>query len=286
MINLASRNLKIFFRQKNAVFFSMMGVLIILGLYLVFLGNVWADYLPDGLPGVGALRDNWFIAGIVPVTSATAAMGAFEIMVEDRVRKNIRDFEASPVRRSTLVGGYLLSSSAVGAIMSLFAFALGELFIALRGEPVLSAVPMLECLGVLLLSVLASDSLVFFLVGSMQSASAFSTASTVLETLIGFLTGMYLPAGTLPEPVQWAIKLFPISHAAALMRQIMLKEPTAVSFAGAPEGAAAEFREFMGVTLTYNGHTATAAVHVAVLGGTFLLFFLLALWKLSRKRKE
>ncbi len=35
------RNLKLFFRDKSAVFFSLLAVFIIIGLYRFFLGDAW-----------------------------------------------------------------------------------------------------------------------------------------------------------------------------------------------------------------------------------------------------
>ena len=39
MILFAKRNLKLFFRDKSSVFFSLLAVLIVIGLYAFFLGN-------------------------------------------------------------------------------------------------------------------------------------------------------------------------------------------------------------------------------------------------------
>ena len=45
MITLARRNLKLFFRDRTAVFFSLLSVLVLLGLYVFFLGDVMlADF--------------------------------------------------------------------------------------------------------------------------------------------------------------------------------------------------------------------------------------------------
>lgn len=285
MFNFAVRNLKIFFRQKSAVYFSLLGVFVIIGLYVLFLGEVWADYIPEGLSGPENLMNNWIIAGIVSVASITTTMGAFGIMVEDRVRKNSKDFYSAPIKRSKIVGGYILSAFVVGVIMSFITFVIGEIYIAVSGGTFLSFVSMLKFLGVMLISVMASSSMVFFLVSFFSSTSAFTTASTILGTLIGFLTGIYLPIGILPEAVQWVVKLFPVSHAGALMRQIMLEEPVAISFAGVPESYVSEFKEIMGVTYTYGKYAATATVHIAVLIGVAFAFFALALWNVSRKRK-
>jgi len=76
MLNLAQRNLKIFFRQKSAVFFSLLGVFVIIGLYVVFLGDVWTQNFKD-LPQINTLMNNWIMAGIISVTAITTTMGAF-----------------------------------------------------------------------------------------------------------------------------------------------------------------------------------------------------------------
>jgi len=285
MLNFAVRNLKIFFRQKSAVFFSLLGVFVIIGLYVLFLGDVWIDYIPEGLSEAENLMNNWIIAGIVSVASITTTMGAFGIMVEDRVRKNSKDFYSAPIKRSKIVGGYIFSAFVVGFIMSFITFVIGELYIAVSGGTLLSFVSMLKFFGVMLISVMASSSMVFFLVSFFSSTSAFTTASTIIGTLIGFLTGIYLPIGTLPEAVQWVVKLFPVTHAVALMRQVMLEEPVTIGFAGVPESYVSEFKEMMGIAYTYGEYTATATAHVIVLIGVALAFFTLALWNVSRKRK-
>ncbi len=285
MLNFAVRNLKIFFRQKSAVFFSLLGVFVIIGLYVLFLGNIWIDYIPEGLPEAENLMKNWIIAGIVSVSSITTTMGAFGIMVEDRVRKSSKDFYSAPIKRSKIVGGYIISSFVVGFIMSFITFITGETYILLSGGTLLSFVSLVKFLGVMLISVLSSSSMVFFAVSFFQSTSAFTTASTILGTLIGFLTGIYLPIGTLPEAVQWVVKLFPISHADALMRQIVLEKPIDISFAGFSGSSVFEFKEMMGIAYTYGEYTATATVHILVLIGVAFAFFALALWNVSRKKE-
>lgn len=285
MFTLALRNLKIFFRQKGNVFFSLLGVFIIIGLYVLFLGNIWIDYIPKGLSGAKNLMNNWIIAGIVPAASITTTMGAFGIMVEDRVRNNSKDFYASPIKRSKIVSAYILSAFIVGVILSFITFIIGELYITVSGGTFLSFISILKLLGIMIISILASSSMVFFIVSFFSSTSAFTTASTILGTLIGFLTGIYLPIGTLPNAVQWIVKLFPVSYAGALMRQIMLEGPIAISFAGVPESYVSEFKRMMGVTYTYGAYTATSTALALVLIATAFMFFALAILNLSRKRK-
>ena len=108
MISFVSRNLKVFFRDKTAVFFSLLAVLIVLGLYIFFLWDVWVDSFPN-IKGVKNLMNCWIIAGLIGVTSVTANMGAFGTMIEDKSKNKIKDFYVSPIKKSKIVGGYIIS---------------------------------------------------------------------------------------------------------------------------------------------------------------------------------
>jgi multidrug/hemolysin transport system permease protein len=285
MYNLANRKLKIIFRQKSNVFFSLMGVFIIIGLYALFLGDVWTSGFGD-IEGVEPMMGSWIMSGVIPVTSITTTMGAFGTMVEDKTDKIMKDFNAAPIKRWKIAGGYLLSSYIIGVIFSMVALVLGELYIVSCGGEILGFGTMVKVIGVILLSVLASSSMVFFLVSFFTSNNAFATASTVLGTLIGFLTGIYLPIGQLPETVQWVIKCFPVSHAAVLLRQLFMENPVDKVFAGAPVESVSEFKDLMGIQFYYGDYLGTTALHVGVLVITSVVFFILAVINVSRVPKK
>ncbi len=284
VIKFAIRNLKIFFRDRAAVFFSLLSALIIIGLYVLFLGDMLTSGM-KAIPGSRFLVDSWIMAGLLSVTSITTTMGAFGIMVEDKHKKTVKDFTASPVRRSTLAGGYVISSFIIGVVMTVITFALAEGYIVIYGGQLLDTARLVKLLGVMLLSVISSTAFVFFLVTFFKSNNAFATASMLLGTLIGFLTGVYIPVGELPEAVQYVIKFFPVSHASLLFRQVMMEAPLQTAFAGAPVQIVKDFRESMGVSYSFGGVEASTALSLWVLAGTAVLFFLLATWNLSRKSK-
>lgn len=264
------------------VFFSVLSALIMIVLYLVFLGDAWkSDFT---LPEIDQLMNHWLIAGITSTTSITTTMGAFGIMVEDRVRKNSKDFLSAPLKRSSLVSGYLISAFSIGVLMSLLTFLAGEAYILIIGGTLLSFSAFVQMILTILLTVLMSGTLVFFIVSFFSSTGAFTTASTILGVLVGFLTGIYLPIGNLPNAVQWVIKLFPLSHSTALMRQIMMEQPIQTSFQGIPETYLTEFKEFTGVIYRFGDTTATTMTHVLVLLGTAVLFFLLTIWRIGKKK--
>ncbi len=284
MIGFTKRCLKVFFRDKTAVFFSLLSVLIVIGLYVMFL----RDTILSGweqVGEIGTLMDSWLVSGMLAVTATTTTLGMFGIMIDDKVKRIEKDFACSPLPRRSLVGGYILSGCIVGMLMSLLAFVISEIYLVCSGGELLSGLSILKILGIMALSVLSSSAMVFFCVSFFKSQSAFATASTILGTLIGFVTGVYIPIGTLPAAMQWVIKVFPISHAAVLYRQVLTEAPMQHAFGAAPAQAADSFREQMGLTLKVGNTEISALISVLVLVGTAVLFYCLALWNLSRKKK-
>lgn len=260
-----------------------MGAIIVIALYVLFLGDVWTDSL--NMEGSRYLMDSWIMSGVLAITSITATMGAFGTFVDDRARGTIRDFNSSPVKKYEIAGGYILSTFIIGIIMSLVALIFAEAYIVANGGEFLSAVNLLKVLGIMLLSVISSSALVFFIVSFFYTTQSFATASTVLGTLIGFITGVFIPIGTLPSVVQWVVMIFPVSHSAVLFRQVFMEAPMNASFAGAPPDVIAGFNHEMGVTFTYGDFTPGFEFSILVLVITAILFYGLAILNLSRKNK-
>ncbi|NMB02380.1 MAG: ABC transporter permease [Firmicutes bacterium] len=280
MIKFASRNLKLFFRDRAAVFFSLLAVFIIIGLYVLFLGDTITSDMQD-VPGARFLMDSWIMAGLMAVTSITTTMGAASVMVDDKDKGISKDFHCSPLQRWTIVGGYLLSSIFVGVIMTFVALILAEVYIVANGGELLPIAALLKVLGLIILSTLASGTLISFLVSFFKTQNSFAVASTVVGTLIGFLMGIYVPISVLPGGVQMVIKLFPISHAAALFRQVFMEVPLSQTFAGAPQ-MAGNFKTSLGVVYQFGEYTMGSFESVLILILTAVVFFTLAVWRMLK----
>lgn len=279
------RNLKLFFRDRLAVFFSLMSVFIIIGLYALFLGDVWMNDSMKELKNAQALMNSWLVSGLLTVTSITTTMGAFGIMIDDKVQKINKDFDSSPIKRSSITGGYIGSSFLIGVIMSLVMAVVAEFYIAHSGGEWLTPMACIKVFLLILLTTLTNTSLVCFVVSFFESHSAFSTASSILGTLIGFLTGIYLPIGTLPESVQTVIKAFPVSHGASLFRQVLMEVPMRNSFDGIPSIYLEEFKEYLGVSFRFGGHEVTPTASVVILLCTAVVFYSLSLFNMLRRNR-
>lgn len=283
MIAFTKRNLKIYFRDRANVLFSLLTVFIIIGLYVLFLGDVWTKDLQE-FEGARELMDNWVMAGVLAVTSFTTTMGMLGSMVKDRELKINMDFYISPISRTALTGGYIAGAYIVGLIMTLLAFAAAEIYIVVNGGSFLTAEQTVKVLAMILLTTLMNTTLMVFVVSLFRSQSAFSVASTVFGTMVGFITGIYLPIGMYPDAVQWLIKIFPVSHAAAIFRNLMMEGSMKTAFEGAPAKIVADFKTELGVCYEFGGHTVTQTESLLIIVACIVIFFVLG--RLSAGKKN
>ncbi|WP_245698240.1 ABC transporter permease [Sporosarcina ureilytica] len=282
VVAFTKRNILLYFRDKTSVFFSMLAVIILIGLYVFFLGDVTSKGLPD-FPSKKSLLHSWFLAGVLAITSMTTTLGAFGILVEDRANKRYMDFYASPISRAKLVGGYIISALFVGFVMCLSTLIVAYVFFNLKGESQIALSHLPYLIGVILLSVLSSSAIVLFIVSFFKTSNAFAAASTVLGTLLGFLAGIYIPIGTLPDYLQTIVKLFPVSHSASLFRQILMESAMLDAFAQAPIDMKESFQLGMGVHYRVDGVLIQSRWSVYYLIGTTIVFSCLSLILMRKK---
>ncbi len=288
MFNLAKRNSIIYFRNKRLVLTSLVGALIVIVLYVVFFGNnLKAHYSQyNGLSQIDYLMNSWAMAGLISVVSVTTTLGALSVMLLDRTTSRNKDFLTSPIKSWTLGAGYILSTYSAGVIMSVATLIAAEFYILCTGGRLLSVRSLVEALLIILLTVLTASSITFFIVSLIRNADIFPTVSTIIGASVGFLAGIYIPIGDFPKGVQAAIQLFPVSHGALLLRQVMMDAPIKVVFNGASTDTLSAFQQRMGVVYWLGNNAESLWLHIAYMLGTAILFYALALIIASKKRKE
>lgn len=283
LFNLTLRHLKIHFRDKVSVFFSLLSVFIIIGLYVLFLG----DLINQGQTGAArSMNDQWIMSGVIAVSGFTTTLGAYGILVDDKAKKLDRDFIVAPIKPAIRVLSYLLSSLVIGTLMSVVTLVFAQIYILIYGGPLFSFLTILKVLGLILLNVLTSSSIVFFIINFIKTTTAFSTISTIVGTIIGFLMGIYVPIGNLPSAMHLIIMLFPSSHAGVLFRQVMMEDSLVKVFQGAPPQERLNMEEFLGVRFVINGTIVPVYVHYLVLIGTILVFYFFSLLTLKYKKSK
>ncbi|MDD5936391.1 MAG: ABC transporter permease [Clostridiales bacterium] len=282
MITLTKRNLKLYFKDKGALFFSLLGVIVIFCLYIFFVGDSQDGDMAN-VANAQFIMDSWMMAGMIAAATMTTSMGAYNTMVTDKSHKNYKDLYASPLKRNSILGGYLFSGLAISIIMSLVTFLLAELYIVNNGGDLLNMGTAVKVIGVIVLTSLSSSALICFITSLIKTPNAFSNASIVIGTLIGFLVGAYVPLGHLPTAVQGVIKAFPCAHGAALLRQLMLGDAMETGM-HLDADKLSDIKKELGILFQYGDWTMNMTGHLIVIVASAVLFYALGVIRINRKK--
>ncbi|MFG6492502.1 ABC transporter permease [Microbacterium sp. P03] len=265
------RNLRLFFRDRLNVFFSLLGAIILFALYTLFLSNLQTTGLTESFPdaGEGAVKafvDSWMFAGIVLITTVTTGLGALSVLVDDAQSGRFRDFLVSPIRRGQIVLGYLIAAVAVAVIMSLLVLALSVIYLGLVDGLWLGPAAVLRAAGLVTLFCFAFTSLSALVVSFVRTASAFSAMSTIIGTVLGFIAGAYIPVGSLPTTVGDVINALPFAQAGMLLRRVFTAESLTAVTGGEPASDEA-LRAVYGIDSIVGEWLVPTGVAIAVLVG-------------------
>jgi len=289
MQNLIKRNLWVFFRDRSAVFFSFLSVIIIIALYALFLADTQVKSLVSmvgDIDGIRFLVDSWIMGGLLAVNTVTVSLGALAVMVQDQENKAMRDFMTAPIRRTTIVLSYIISAIIIGVVITVVGLVVMEIYIVIAGGEMLSMAAMAKTMGVLLLCVINSTAILFFITSFVRSSTAFSTVSTITGTMIGFLAGIYVPIGVLPQGVQYVIEIFPTSHGAVMLRQLFMEAPLAKVFENAPPEVLEEYNKVFGVQFYVDGEPLSNQLMILYLSVVTIVFILLSIWRVRKMKTK
>lgn len=267
MFNLAYRNLLLFFKDKTTVFLSFLAEFIVIVLYILFIRDNLIENF-QSFSQADLLIDVWMMAGILGISSTSTTMGVYTILVEDQSKKIYRDFMTAPIRHTSIIGGYLTAAISIGIFMTFFLFLMWEFYISIRYDVHPGADRIFIIYGIIFLSSISSACLTLFLVSFLKTSSALASCCTILGSLIGFLTGIYLPMGSLPETVKLLVMGFPVSHGVVLFRQNLMEPFMIDSFGSLEIENAQYFIKYMGIQYYYKDETLSWKFSIC-----YLLFF-------------
>ena len=288
VLALVKRNCLCYFRDRASVFFSLMGVLIVILLYLIFLKDMlvssFMDEISDAIPrdSVKDFVDAWVMAGILSIVSVTTSAGSLQTMISDRVSGKERDTMMTSLSSAKISAAYVLSTFLVGQIMSIITFAIAVGYLAATGCE-LSAAGIVLTIVLTIPASLSGSIIIYALTCRLRSEGAFSGFYTVLSVLIGFLTGIYMPLGTMSDGMQTIGSLMPATHIAALMRQTLSTDAFNTIMAGAPTETYDEIWFTMGYQIKLFGMEFSWQASVVYVIAITLAFFGLAV--LLNKKK-
>lgn len=294
LFRLISRNTKVFFKDKGSFFASLISPLIILFLFITFLGDIYRDsftsMIPDGIEISSTISEGfaggWLMSSLLAVCCVTVAFTANMTMVQDKVTGAISDFKVAPIKGYMLGLGYYISTALVTAIICYATTAVGFVYLYFVGWYLSVADVFCIISDVLLMTMFgtALSSVVCFFLDSLGGVSA---VCTLVSAIYGFVCGAYMPISQFSPVIQKIISFLPGTYGTGLFRQHFMKG--VLSELGAnyfPAEAIEQIGDGFDVNMYFFGNKVETPVMYAVLGGAILLFVFIYLFLNAIKQKN
>lgn len=278
---LIKRNIKLYFRDKGMFFSSLITPIILLILFVTFLGSIYRDSFASALSAAGINADAALIDGCVggqlissllAVTCITVAFCSNLIMIKDKTSGARRDLTVSPLHLSTLGFSYYLASLISTLIINLTAAAVSLAYLAFVGWYLSSADVLLLILDVFLLTMFgtALSSCVNFFLSSDGQASA---VGTIVSAGYGFICGAYMPVSNFSPVLQKILSFLPGTYGTVLLRNHAMRGVfRQMTKDGIPQEVIEKICDSVDCNLYFFGEKVSVSAMYMVLCASILLF--------------
>lgn len=282
--------MQVFFRDKGAVFFSLLSPLIIFLLFFLFLGASQLASLKESLPQIDESKlsiflNSWVYAGIVMTTTITTGLAALGVFVTDRESGRFTDFSVSPVPRWKVVVSYLLATVSIATIITTIVYIVAQVHLTMQGAPLPTFETVIQIIGLYLLIAFSFAALSSLVITFIKSNAAFTSLSVIVGTGIGFMAGIYVPLGIMSTEIANALNALPFAQAAALLREPFVAVPLERIGEGQPASVVEKLTETYGLQVVIDGHVLATSTIVLTLSIIGIVALLLATMQISRKLK-
>ncbi len=226
---LVERNVKIFLKDKMGVFFSLLAPLIVLGLYILFLGDIQMQNLESAFKDLPIEKDllknfvdNWMLAGVISVACVTVSFSAQEIVVKDREKGVLADMLCAPVKRYIISIGYYLSNVIITFFICMIVLIIAFIYMAISGWT-MTAGEVFMSFGLLILSVISSSAIISLICKIIKTSAQHSALVGIISAAIGFFIGAYMPIAIFPKAIQYVTLFIPATYSAGLFRELFMR---------------------------------------------------------------
>lgn len=240
--NLTKRHLKVFFKNKIRLLYTLLVPIIILVVYIFFLrdleltsvksslNEIFVDNPellkdPDFLKQVNTLIDSWMLSGIISLSTITVSLQTNNIFVEDKENGLNRDFISSPISKNILIISYFVANFLVTLLISIVVVLVALLYLACNAEFSLHFHDFLLILAVLMYSTVLSTLTTIFVCLFINNEATLASVIALVSTAAGFLIGAYMPVSMLPKWVANVCAFMPGTYSTSLMRYAFLNTP-------------------------------------------------------------
>ena len=279
LTSLVKRHILTFLRDKTAVFFSFLSVLILLALYFLFIGRQYTngDELSMIDPNLKIyLTAGIMMGGILIINTASLSLGMMGNLINDLVQRKLDGFLVTPVKRYKIILSYYISSILVTAVLSLFMWFLTYLYVGIASGYWYSFKAFVNTSLLVVFFTFLSSTMMIYITTLIKSINAFGALSGILGTFIGFTSGIYMPLAVLGKSMTYVASLLPFTHMAIILKNVLLEGPYEMLAQTIPPEGMAQIETFFGTLEigVLGMNVPMWIIMMASIGLAFILLFL------------
>ncbi len=292
LIDLTKRNIKLYLRDKSTVFFSFISSIIIIAMFVLFMGKGIVDNTVEILSEYGTVnRTNvqvliflWMLGGIIVLNSISIPQMILSRIILDKEAKTTNDFYVIPFKRSILGLSYIASALIVGTVITYLSFLVGEVYIYAISGQLFSFKMHMIVLALTVLCTTSFSSIMYLIYLFVKTSSSVGGLTALTSSAGGFLAGVYITIGSLSGITKDIISSNPLAHATSLIRTTLMNSKMATVFQGLPSEVAKNFGDSLGVNLYVGDTQLTSLMYIVVLSTIAIVCFGLSYFKLKNDK--
>ena len=231
-LNLTARNVKVFFSDKSMFFASLITPMILLILYVTFLGRVFQNSLDQDALGVAlpdsvinAVVNGQILACLLAVCSVTVAFSSNLLMVNDKITGSAKDIDVSPVKSHTKSLAYFAATFISTIIINLVAFILCLLYIRIQNCWYYELKDILLLFGDVVLLSFFGTALASVVNFGLKTQGQLSAVANIVSAGYGFICGAYMPISNFSALLRDSIMFLPSTYFMSLIKNHALTAP-------------------------------------------------------------
>lgn len=270
MLAITKRNLLLYFKNKSNLFFSMLGSLIVFGLFIIFIRqNMISGF--KGLVNKEQIADMWMLGALIPVTAITTSFSMISQMVSDKLEDKFLDFSITDCSDQKIVLGYYFSATFIALIMQIFVFTVYMIYFHIKEGKSLTGQQAAALLALMVLTAFLASAINLLIGGFLNSQIALSSVSGIISAIAGFVMGGYVPLGEVSKGIRKVIEFFPLTYSAAGMREVLFAD----LLGDFPAATEKSLQKYLGVKIPLASHLSNLKLDFLILLGSLIIFCLL-----------
>ena len=228
---LVKRNLMVYFKDVQAVIFSLLTSIIVFALYLLFLKGTFVSAINNaliGLENIVAAEDiemfanTILLSGIMGSALITVSFATLNTFVRDKETRIAEDVLTTPISRSKILASYFASSSIASTLMTSFIFTVGLVILRSSGNIYMSAADVAKSYGAIALGAISATAFLMIIVTFFKDTAASAAFFGILSAAAGFIIGAYIPISEFAAGVKTFCNIFPASHVTVILRNTIM----------------------------------------------------------------